>query len=212
MQLPSAPDHCVGTDLSHLREDAASCRRCPLWRNATQTVFGEGPASARMMLVGEQPGDREDLAGRPFIGPAGQILDQALEAAGIDRATVYITNAVKHFKNEPRGKRRLHKKPDASEIEACRWWLDQEIALVRPRLTVALGATAAGALMRRTVTIGRVRGQAIESELGHLWITVHPSYLLRLPDEASRQREFVRFVKDLEGAKALLASRGKRTS
>ena len=163
MQLPSAPDHCVGTDLSHLREDAASCRRCPLWRNATQTVFGEGPASARMMLVGEQPGDREDLAGRPFIGPAGQILDQ-------------------------------------------------EIALLRPRLTVALGATAPGALMRRTVTIGRVRGQAIESESGHLWITVHPSYLLRLPDEASRQREFVRFVKDLEGAKALLASRGKRTS
>ena len=168
MQLPSAPDHCVGTDLSHLREDAASCRRCPLWRNATQTVFGEGPASARMMLIGEQPGDREDLAGRPFIGPAGQILDQALEAAGIDRATVYITNAVKHFKNEPRGKRRLHKKPDASEIEACRWWLDQEIALLRPRLTVALGATAAGALMRRTVTIGRVRGQAIESEFGAL--------------------------------------------
>ena len=145
--------------------------------------------------------------------PAGVVAYGAtLEAAGIDRATVYITNAVKHFKNEPRGKRRLHKKPDASEIEACRWWLDQEIALVRPRLTVALGATAAGALMRRTVTIGRVRGQAIESESGHLWITVHPSYLLRLPDEASRQREFVRFVKDLEGAKALLASRGKRTS
>ena len=181
MQLPNAPDHYVATDLSHLREDAATCRRCPLWRNATQTVFGEGPASAKMMLVGEQPGDREDQAGRPFIGPAGQILDQALEAAGVDRAKVYITNAVKHFKNEPRGKRRLHKKPDASEIEACRWWLDQEIALVRPRLTIALGATAAAALMRRPVTIGRVRGQAIESELGRLWITVHPSYLLRLP-------------------------------
>jgi uracil-DNA glycosylase len=212
MQLPSVPDHYVATDLSHLRAHAATCRRCPLWRNATQTVFGEGPASARMMLVGEQPGDREDLAGRPFIGPAGQILDQALAAAGIDRAKVYITNAVKHFKNEPRGKRRLHKKPGASEIEACRWWLDQEIALVRPRMTVALGATAAAALMRRHVTIGRIRGQAIESESGHLWITVHPSYLLRLPDEASRQREFARFVKDLGGAKAFAGSRGKRTS
>jgi DNA polymerase len=210
MQLPSAPDHCVGTDLSHLREDAASCRRCPLWRNATQTVFGEGPASARMMLVGEQPGDREDLAGRPFIGPAGQILDQALEAAGIDRATVYITNAVKHFKNEPRGKRRLHKKPDASEIEACRWWLDRELSLVRPRLTIALGASAASALMHRPVTIARVRAQPLETALGALWITVHPSFLLRQPDETSRQREFVRFVKDLAGAKDWLASHRKR--
>jgi uracil-DNA glycosylase family protein len=197
MQLPSVPDHYEATDLSHLREEAAACRRCPLWRNATQTVFGEGPAPAKMMLVGEQPGDKEDLTGHPFVGPAGLILNQALEAAGIDRAKIYVTNAVKHFKNEPRGKRRLHKKPDASEIEACRWWLDKEIALVRPR---------------RPVTIGRMRGQAIDSESGALWITVHPSYLLRLPDETSRQREFARFVKDLEDAKTLLASRGKRTA
>jgi len=208
--LPATASDYDATDLSHLRAEAASCRRCPLWRNATQTVFGEGPATAAMMLVGEQPGDKEDLAGRPFVGPAGILLDQALQEAGIDRAKIYVTNAVKHFKNEPRGKRRLHKKPDADEIEACRWWLDRESALVRPRLTVALGVTAAGALMRRPVTIGRMRGQAIESESGRLWITVHPSYLLRLPDEASRQREFVRFVKDLEGAKSWLASHRKR--
>jgi uracil-DNA glycosylase len=210
MQLPNAAYDYEIIDLSQLREEAASCRRCPLWRNATQTVFGEGPVPAKMMFVGEQPGDKEDLAGRPFVGPAGLILDQALEEAGIDRTKVYVTNAVKHFKNEPRGKRRLHKKPDTSEIEACRWWLAKEINLVRPRLTVALGATAAGALMRRPVTIGRLRGEAVESESGSLWITVHPSYLLRLPDETSRQREFLRFVKDLQGAKSWLASHSKR--
>jgi uracil-DNA glycosylase len=208
--LLSAARDYVARDLAHVRKEAASCRRCPLWRNATQTVFGEGPAPAAMMLVGEQPGDKEDVIGRPFVGPAGQLLGQALEEAGIDRSTVYVTNAVKHFKNEPRGKRRLHKKPDAGEIEACRWWLDKELSLVRPRLTVALGATAAGALMQRRVTIGRVRGQAIETELGALWVTVHPSYLLRLPDETARQREFVRFVKDLERAKGWLASHRKR--
>ncbi len=197
------------TDLSHMRKEAAACRRCSLWRNATQTVFGEGPVPARMMLVGEQPGDKEDLAGHPFVGPAGVILDEALAAAGIDRAKVYVTNAVKHFKNEPRGKRRLHKKPNAGEIEACRWWLDQELKLVRPRLTIALGATAAQALMRRPVTIGRLRGKAIETESGALWITVHPSFLLRLPDETSRRHEFMRFVKDLEGARAWVAARGK---
>lgn len=175
MQLPNAAYDYEIIDLSQLREEAASCRRCPLWRNATQTVFGEGPVPAKMMFVGEQPGDKEDLAGRPFVGPAGLILDQALEEVGIDRTKVYVTNAVKHFKNEPRGKRRLHKKPDTSEIEACRWWLAKEINLVRPRLTVALGATAAGALMRRPVTIGRLRGEAVESESGSLWITVHPS-------------------------------------
>jgi uracil-DNA glycosylase family protein len=206
--LPSAAREL--RDLAHLRIEAASCRRCPLWRNATQTVFGEGPAPAAMMLVGEQPGDKEDLAGHPFVGPAGQLLGHALEEAGIDRSAVYVTNAVKHFKNEPRGKRRLHKKPDAGEIEACRWWLEKELSLVRPRLTVALGATAAGALMQRRVTIGSVRGQAIETELGALWVTVHPSYLLRLPDETSRQRQFVRFVKDLGRAKGWLASNNKR--
>ncbi len=195
------------SELALLRAEALGCRRCPLWRNATQTVFGAGPAPAAMMLVGEQPGDREDVAGQPFVGPAGQLLDQALAEAGIDRATVYVTNAVKHFKNEPRGKRRLHKKPDASEIEACRWWLDRERELVRPRLTVALGATAAAALLKRETTIARLRGRAIASESGSLWITVHPSYLLRLPDETSRQREFVRFVNDLQGAGRWLAQR-----
>jgi len=209
-QLPIASYKYEAIDLSHLREEAARCRRCSLWRNATQTVFGEGPAPARMMLVGEQPGDKEDRAGRPFVGPAGLILDQALEEAGIDRAKVYVTNAVKHFKNEPRGKRRLHKKPNAGEIEACRWWLDRELSLVRPRLTVALGASAASALMHRPVTIARVRAQPLESALGTLWITVHPSFLLRQPDETSRQREFVRFVKDLQGARDWLASHRKR--
>ena len=164
-----------------------------------------------MMLVGEQPGDKEDIAGRPFVGPAGKILDQALSEAGMDRDKVYVTNAVKHFKNEPRGKRRLHnKKPNAGEIETCRWWLHRELSLVRSRLTVALGASAASALMHRPVTIARVRAQAVETALGALWITVHPSFLLRQPNEAARQREFVRFVKDLEGAKDWLASHGKR--
>jgi uracil-DNA glycosylase len=210
VQLPSATFDYEDIDLSHVRAEAAACRRCSLWRNATQTVFGEGPAPARMMLVGEQPGDKEDLDGRPFVGPAGRILDQALQEAGIDRAKVYVTNAVKHFKNEPRGKRRLHKKPNAGEIEACRWWLDRELSLVRPRLTVALGASAASALMHRPVTIARVRAQPLESALGTLWITVHPSFLLRQPDETSRQREFVRFVKDLQGARDWLASHRKR--
>ncbi len=162
-----------------------------------------------MMLVGEQPGDKEDIEGRPFVGPAGRVLDQALEAAGIDRASVYVTNAVKHFKNEPRGKRRLHRKPNAGEIEACRWWLDRERSIVRPRLTVALGATAAAALLGRRVAITRLRGRVIEEAAMRLWITVHPSYLLRLPDERARQREFVRFVRDLEGAREWLAGAGK---
>jgi uracil-DNA glycosylase family protein len=196
--------------LGALRKEAASCTRCPLYKPATQTVFGEGPGNADFVFVGEAPGDREDIVGKPFVGPAGKVLDDGLADAGIERAKVYVTNAVKHFKNEPRGKRRLHKEPDTSEIEACRWWLAKEINLVRPRLTVALGATAAGALMRRPVTIGRLRGEAVESESGSLWITVHPSYLLRLPDETSRQREFLRFVKDLQGAKSWLASHSKR--
>lgn len=167
--------------------------RCPLWRNATQTVFGEGRAPAAMMLVGEQPGDKEDVVGHPFVGPAGRILGQALTEAGINRRSVYITNAVKHFKNEPRGKRRLHKKPNATEIEACRWWLDKE----------------SKRLMHRPVVIGRMRGKAIESEFGSLWITIHPSFVLRQQDRTSRQREFRRFVKDLAGARASLASATK---
>jgi DNA polymerase len=169
-----------------------------LYRNATQTVFGEGPAAATIMLVGEQPGDQEDLQGRPFVGPAGKMLDRALADAGIDRTAVYVTNAVKHFKFEPRGKKRLHKKPAVGEIEACRWWLEQEIELVRPDITVALGATAARALVGRTVTLARWRGRITELRPGLPGlVTIHPSFLLRVPDADARAREYKRFVADL---------------
>ena len=189
-----------------LREEAMGCRRCDLWKPATQTVFGEGPVNARMMFVGEQPGDQEDLAGHPFVGPAGQVFNRALAAAGVDRAGVYVTNAVKHFKFEPRGKRRIHAKPDAGEITACRWWIEQEQALVKPEVTVALGATAARSLFGRVMTIGRERGRAHElpGGRGEAWITVHPSYLLRLPDPAQAEVEFGRFVEDLKLASARL--------
>lgn len=184
--------------LKLLAEEARGCTRCDLYKNATQTVFGEGPADAHMMLVGEQPGDQEDLTGRPFVGPAGKVLDAALEAAGIERSGVYITNAVKHFKNEPRGKRRIHKKPDTSEIDICRFWLDNEIEIVRPRIVVALGATAARGLMRKSLTINANRGRIITlpSGLPGL-ITVHPSYLLRIEEERDKRREFGLLVKDL---------------
>jgi DNA polymerase len=198
----AAPPQEPGT-LAALAEEAASCRLCPLWEHATQTVFGEGPHDARMMLVGEQPGDQEDLAGRPFVGPAGQMLDRALSEAGIDRAALYVTNAVKHFKFEPRGKRRIHATPDRGEIEACRFWLDQERSLVKPELVVLLGASAARAVLGRAVTISRERGQAIRIDHGVAMITVHPSYLLRLPDEESRAREYGYFVSDLRAAAAL---------
>jgi len=189
------------TSLDDLRDQAAGCRRCPLWRHATQTVFGEGPADASLMLVGEQPGDREDVIGRPFVGPAGAVLDRALDAADIDRRDVYVTNAVKHFKNEPRGKRRLHKKPDVSEIDACRWWLDNELAVVRPAVVVALGATAARALLGKAVTISANRGKLIAlPDHGRAVITVHPSYLLRLREEHDKRREFDLLVKDLRFA------------
>jgi DNA polymerase len=187
-------------DVAHLAAEAAHCRRCALWRNATQTVFGEGPKNARLLLVGEQPGDQEDLAGRPFVGPAGQLLDRALEAACIDRRAVYVTNAVKHFKFEPRGKRRIHQKPNAGEITACRFWLDQERALVRPAVTVLLGASAAQAVLGHTVTISRTRGAPIALDTGVAYVTIHPSYLLRLPDETVREQEYVRFVEDLRQA------------
>ncbi|MBW4025032.1 MAG: UdgX family uracil-DNA binding protein [Proteobacteria bacterium] len=191
--------------LGEAREAAQSCRRCGLWEHATQTVFGEGPERARLMLVGEQPGDREDLAGAPFVGPAGRMLDRALEEAAIPRGEVYVTNAVKHFKFEPRGKFRLHKTPDAPEIAACRWWLESERALVRPELIVALGASAAQALLGKRVIIGRERGQLMSlPDGGRLWITVHPSYLLRLPDEAAKAREYDRFIADLGAAWRLL--------
>ena len=200
----TAPGGNADTAWDALRAEAAACTRCALYRDATQTVFGEGPVDAALMLVGEQPGDQEDLAGQPFVGPAGQVLDRALAAAGIDRGEAYVTNAVKHFKFEQRGKRRIHAKPDAGEIAACRWWLEQEMLLVRPRVTVALGATAARALLGKTVTIGRERGRAIALDGGAGWVTVHPSYLLRIPERDRADAEFDRFVADLRGAKALL--------
>ncbi|MGH9807534.1 MAG: UdgX family uracil-DNA binding protein, partial [Terriglobia bacterium] len=171
------------------------------YKDATQTVFGEGPADPALMLIGEQPGDQEDLTGRPFVGPAGKVLDRALEAAGLDRADIYITNAVKHFKNEPRGKRRLHKKPDTGEIDACRWWLDHELEIVQPAVAVALGATAARALTRKAMPINANRGRLIvlPGALKGL-ITVHPSYLLRLREERDKHREFDLLVKDLRVA------------
>jgi len=186
-------------NLDSLREQASQCRACPLWKNATQTVFGEGPPHARIMLVGEQPGDKEDLAGRPFVGPAGQMLDRALEEAGIDRAKVYVTNAVKHFKFFPRGKIRLHQKPTTPEIKACRPWYERELATVRPHLVVAMGATAAQCVFGKTTPINRNRGRTIELASGiTALVTVHPSYLLRLPDENAKAREYERFVDDLK--------------
>jgi DNA polymerase len=188
-----------------LREEAAGCTRCPLYRDATQTVFGEGPAGARMMVVGEQPGDQEDLAGKPFVGPAGQLFDRAIRQAGIDRATLYVTNAVKHFKFVRRGKRRLHEKPNAGEISACRWWYEQERRLLRPEVTVALGATAARQMLGKAVTITATRGRAIELAEGGLgWVTIHPSFLLRMPDRVRAEDEFAAFVGDLKAAKKLL--------
>jgi DNA polymerase len=184
--------------LEALREEAAGCKRCPLWKPATQTVFGEGPADADLLFVGEQPGDQEDLAGRPFVGPAGQLFDRALAEAGVDRGRAYVSNAVKHFKYEPRGKRRIHAKPNGAEIEACRWWIEQERDIVKPALTVALGATAAQSLIGRVVTISRVRGSPIRLDDGsECWVTVHPSFLLRVPDEERKREEYARFVDDL---------------
>ncbi len=186
-----------------LRAAAAVCTRCDLYKCATKTVFGEGPLSASILFVGEQPGDQEDLAGRPFVGPAGQLFDAALEEAGIDRAATYVTNAVKHFKFVARGKKRIHSKPDAGEIEACRWWIDQERELIRPPLTVALGATAARSLTGKTVTISKVRDSPlILADGGECWVTVHPSFLLRLPDQETRRTERARFVDDLKRIRA----------
>ena len=181
-----------------LRDVAAKCTRCDLYRCATQTVFGEGPLDARIIFVGEQPGDQEDLAGRPFIGPAGQLFDAALEQAGIDRSTTYVTNAVKHFKFELRGKKRIHSKPDTAEIDACRWWQEQERGLIRSAVTVALGATAARSLTGRTLTISRTRDAPLTLADGsECWVTVHPSFLLRIPEQERRHEERALFVRDL---------------
>jgi uracil-DNA glycosylase len=191
--------------LPSLREAAAGCTACPLWRTGTQTVFGEGLKRAELLLVGEQPGDREDLEGRPFVGPAGRLLDEALEESGIERATAYVTNVVKHFKWEPRGKRRIHQKPNREEIAACRPWLDAELAVVQPRVLVCLGATAAQALLGRDVRVTRDRGRPLESDLAPVaYATVHPSSILRAPDDESRRRERALFVDDLRVAAAAL--------
>jgi DNA polymerase len=195
MPKPSA------TKLVKVGKEAKGCTRCPLYKNATQTVFGEGPVGVQLMLVGEQPGDQEDLAGHPFVGPAGKMLDKALVDAGIDRTKVYLTNIVKHFKNEPRGKRRLHKKPNRSEVEVCKTWFDQELALVRPQLVVAMGVTAASALAGKAVTLSRLRGQVVSfANAGDQQgiVTIHPSSILRAPDEAGRRAAYGGLVKDLK--------------
>jgi DNA polymerase len=189
-----------------LLKDARKCTRCDLYKFGTQTVFGEGPLDASIMFVGEQPGDQEDLAGRPFVGPAGALFDAALEKAGIDRSTVYVTNAVKHFKFVLRGKRRIHNKPDAGEISACRWWIEHERELIRPPLTVALGATAARSLVGKVVTISKVRGAPLTLADGsECWVTAHPSSILRAPDEEGRREGKRLFLRDLKLIKARAA-------
>ena len=193
--MPTAGDNALKA-WEAVRSEARGCTRCDLYKCATQTVFGEGALGARILFVGEQPGDQEDLAGRPFVGPAGQMFDRALAEAGIDRERTYVTNAVKHFKFVRRGKRRIHDKPNGGEIAACRWWLQQELALVRPALTVALGATAARSLFGKVVTISALRGRGHAlAEGGETWVTVHPSFLLRVRDD--REREYEKFVGDL---------------
>ena len=193
--------------LERLKAQAKTCQACPLWEPATQTVFGEGPDDARMMLVGEQPGDSEDLAGRPFVGPAGALLDRALSEAGIDRAAIYVTNAVKHFKFRPVGKRRLHQSPNKSEIQICRRWLEEEQRLISPNVIVALGATAAQSVLNRPVKLMRERGEPIAGENDvTILLTVHPSYLLRLPDAGARADQYAAFVLDLKQAASLIAA------
>ena len=190
--------------LTSLRKATAECKACPLWRTATQTVFGEGSKRSDLMLVGEQPGDREDLAGRPFVGPAGRLLDEALEEAGIDRTRAYLTNVVKHFKWQARGKRRIHAKPAWSEIAACRPWLDAELALVQPNVLLCLGATAAQALLGRNFRVTRERGRPVDSDLApHVLATIHPSAILRA-DKENREREWAAFVDDLKVVASLL--------
>jgi uracil-DNA glycosylase family protein len=203
---PLVPDRPT---LPRLREAAAGCRACPLWEGATQTVFGEGTRTAEIVFVGEQPGDAEDRAGQPFVGPAGRVLDDALAEAGIDRKLAYVTNAVKHFKWQARGKRRIHQKPNAAELAACRPWLDAELAVVEPRVLVLLGATAAQALLGRGFRVTRERGVPVDSDLApNVVATVHPSSILRAPDEAARREAYATFVADLRVVAKLLTSRG----
>jgi DNA polymerase len=191
------------TSLAKLAQAEAACTRCPLYRDATQAVPGEGPARATLMLVGEQPGDKEDIAGKPFVGPAGRVLDRALRDAGIDREKTFVTGAVKHFKHEMRGKRRLHKHPNNYEIERCKIWLDNERRLVQPSTIIALGVSAARGLTGKTVTINKIRGEALSLADGtRLFVTVHPSSLLRIEDENDKQTAYRQFVADLKKAAA----------
>jgi len=193
--------------ITSLQEAAADCQACDLWERGTQTVFGEGGRRAIVMFIGEQPGNEEDLQGKPFVGPAGRLLDEALEQAGIDRRQTYVTNVVKHFKWEARGKRRIHKKPNSTEIEACRPWLEAEIATVKPTVIVCLGATAAQALLGKQFRVTKQRGEFIPSPLAHLVMaTVHPSSILRAPDEETRHTEMRRFIEDLEKIARVLSS------
>jgi DNA polymerase len=186
------------TSLKALRTAEAECRRCPLYKHATQVVPGEGPAHSRIMLVGEQPGDQEDKQGRPFVGPAGRVLAEALADAGIDRDTVFVTNAVKHFKFEPRGKRRLHKRPNVNEIERCHWWLDFERRIVKPAIVVALGATALRSISGRPLAINKIRGRVLPVEGGRMLATIHPSYISRIEDDANKRAQYRKFVADLK--------------
>jgi uracil-DNA glycosylase family protein len=214
-EAPRPPDRpALGPVVLHTKSDkallqagkeASTCHRCPLYEPATQTVFGEGPPDAPVMFVGEQPGDQEDTIGRPFVGPAGQMMDRAMEEAGIDRRVVYVTNAVKHFKFTPRGRRRIHQTPEVPEIQACGFWLDVERVHVRPRLLVLMGGSAARAVLGRAVTISRERGRPIKMPDGQtVFVTVHPSYLLRIPDAASKAREYEAFVRDFRAIRALM--------
>jgi DNA polymerase len=193
--------------LDEARRQAERCRRCPLWRDATQTVFGEGPQDARIVFVGEQPGDQEDIAGKPFVGPAGKIFDGVLDEAGIGRHNTYVTNAVKHFKFEPRGKRRIHSRPNAGEVQACRWWVEQELGFIKPDLAVALGATAALSLLGKAIPVTEMRGEVMTREDGlRVFITIHPSFILRIRERADAQAERERFVADMVAVKKLMAA------
>ncbi len=196
------PEASPGVAFDALKEQARACRNCHLWEPATQTVFGEGPVPAPVMMIGEQPGDKEDLAGKPFVGPAGKKLNQALHEAGLDRSQLYITNAVKHFKFVPRGKIRLHQKPVTTEIKACHFWIDKEIELVKPKLIVALGATAAQSLFGKAMPVNKNRGRLIDLTASHALITIHPSFLLRIEDPHQAEGEYNQFVADLALAKS----------
>lgn len=202
-ELPA--DFPEARSLEELREQAETCTRCPLYRHATQTVFGEGPRTAEVLFAGEQPGDQEDIAGRPFVGPAGRIFDAVLAEAGIPREKTYVTNAVKHFKFEPRGKRRIHSKPNAGEVRACNWWIERELKFIKPDVAVALGSTAALSLLGRPVPVLKMRGQTVAREDGiPVFLTIHPSFLLRIRDSADKAAERRRFLEDMLKVKELM--------